>query len=74
MAELENMLEKNLAANYGVSRDTARKARKAVLSELNISTNSDKRQIATTEKRPHNPAFFGIPPAVRWGRIGARIE
>ena len=34
VAELESMLEKNLATNYGVSRDTARKARKAVLSEF----------------------------------------
>ncbi len=30
VAELSNMLEKDLAAEYGVSRDTARKARKAV--------------------------------------------
>jgi DNA-binding GntR family transcriptional regulator len=44
VAELENMLEKNLATNYGVSRDTARKARKAVLSELNS------RQIPTNDK------------------------
>jgi DNA-binding GntR family transcriptional regulator len=35
VAQLENMLEKDLSANYGVSRDTARKARKAVLLELN---------------------------------------
>jgi hypothetical protein len=33
-AGLETMLEKALAADYRVSRDTARKARKAVLSEL----------------------------------------
>ena len=42
LAELENMLEKNLEARYDVSRDTARRARKAVLSEFNsgqISTN-----------------------------------
>jgi len=32
--ELKNMLEKNLASTYGVSRDTARKARNAVLSEF----------------------------------------
>jgi DNA-binding GntR family transcriptional regulator len=38
------MLEKNLAMNYGVSRDTARKARNAVLSELNS------RQIPTIDK------------------------
>jgi hypothetical protein len=44
VAELENMLEKNLAANYGVSRDTARKARRAVLSELNS------RQMPTNDK------------------------
>jgi hypothetical protein len=34
VAEVKNMLEKNFAANYGVSRDTARKARSAVLSEF----------------------------------------
>jgi hypothetical protein len=34
MAELKNMLEKNLAEAYGVSRDTARKARNAVVSEF----------------------------------------
>jgi DNA-binding GntR family transcriptional regulator len=28
------MLEKNLSTKYGVSRDTARKARRDVLSEL----------------------------------------
>jgi len=33
-AALKNMLEKNLAENYVVSRDTARKARNAVLSEF----------------------------------------
>jgi Bacterial regulatory proteins, gntR family len=33
-AELSSMREKELAAEYGVSRDTARKARKAVLSEF----------------------------------------
>jgi DNA-binding GntR family transcriptional regulator len=43
-AELETMLEKNLAATYGVSRDTARKARTAVLAELNS------RQIPTNDK------------------------
>jgi hypothetical protein len=32
-AELTTMLEKNLAETYGVSRDTARKARNAVLAE-----------------------------------------
>jgi hypothetical protein len=31
---LKDMLEKNLVTNYGVSRDTARKARDAVLSEM----------------------------------------
>jgi hypothetical protein len=31
---LRDMLEKDLAANYGVSRDTARKARDVVLSEM----------------------------------------
>ena len=44
VAQLENMLEKNLSATYGVSRDTARKARDAVLSELNS------RQIPTNDK------------------------
>jgi hypothetical protein len=34
VVELKNMLEKNLAETYGVSRDTARKARNAVLSEF----------------------------------------
>jgi hypothetical protein len=34
VAELKNMLEKNLQEVYGVSRDTARKARRAVLSEF----------------------------------------
>jgi hypothetical protein len=34
MADLKNMLEKDLSVTYGVSRDTARKARSAVLSEL----------------------------------------
>jgi hypothetical protein len=33
-AELRDMLEKNLAEKYEVSRDTARKAREAVLSEV----------------------------------------
>jgi hypothetical protein len=44
VADLEDMLEKNLVTNYDVSRDTARKARKAVLSEL------DSRQIPTNDK------------------------
>ena len=34
VVELKNMLEKNLAETYGVSRDTARKARNAVLAEF----------------------------------------
>jgi hypothetical protein len=34
LAELDIMLEKNLSELYGVSRDTARKARRAVLSEF----------------------------------------
>ncbi|MGO9047646.1 MAG: hypothetical protein ACLQFW_12280 [Xanthobacteraceae bacterium] len=41
---LENMLEKDLASSYGVSRDTARRARNAVLSEIvehSISTNNN---------------------------------
>lgn len=44
VADLEHMLEKNLATNYGVSRDTGRKARNAVLSELNSQ------QMATNDK------------------------
>ncbi|MFZ1951068.1 MAG: hypothetical protein WCA05_11500 [Pseudolabrys sp.] len=44
VAQLRDMLEKNLATNYRVSRDTARKARNAVMSEL-IS-----RQIPTNNK------------------------
>jgi hypothetical protein len=40
--KLKNMLEKELSSNYGVSRDTARKARKAVLSELGEDCNFDK--------------------------------
>ena len=43
-AQLENMLEKDLSATYGVSRDTARKARDAVLLELKS------RQIPTNDK------------------------
>ena len=42
--QLDDMLEKDLVAKYDVSRDTARKARKAVLSELNS------RQIPTNDK------------------------
>jgi len=41
---LVNMIEKTLESKYGVSRDTARKARNAVLSELNS------RQIPTIDK------------------------
>jgi len=44
VAQLNNMLEKNLAKSYDVSRDTARRARKAVLSELNS------RQMPTNDK------------------------
>ena len=44
VAQLQDLLEKNLAAKYGVSRDTARKARNAVLLELNS------RQIPTNNK------------------------
>jgi DNA-binding GntR family transcriptional regulator len=32
--DLQGMREKELAAKYGVSRDTARKARHAVLAEI----------------------------------------
>jgi hypothetical protein len=44
VAQLDNMPEKNLATKYDVSRDTARKAREAVMSELNS------RQIPTNDK------------------------
>jgi hypothetical protein len=46
-AELSEMLEKDLSARYDVSRDTARKARIAVLSEL-PALNS--RQMPTNDK------------------------
>jgi hypothetical protein len=42
---LNNMLEKDLASGYAVSRDTARKARNVILSEIvanSISTNNNK--------------------------------
>ena len=39
---LQNMLEKTLAKKYGVSRDTARKARTAVLSKSVEESNRDK--------------------------------
>jgi hypothetical protein len=39
---LKNMLEKTLAEKYEVSRDTARKARTAVLSEFVEKSNRDK--------------------------------
>jgi hypothetical protein len=39
---LNHALEKELSSTYGVSRDTARKARKAVLSELGANCNFDK--------------------------------
>jgi hypothetical protein len=44
VAELSNMREKVLAAEYGVSRDTARKARVGICREFNS------RQIATNDK------------------------
>jgi DNA-binding GntR family transcriptional regulator len=44
VVQLENMLEKNLKTAYGVSRDTARKAHEAVMSELNS------RQTPTNDK------------------------
>jgi hypothetical protein len=50
MAQLQESTEKKLAATYGVSRDTARKALSAVVSEIaekSIRDNIDKRQIAT---------------------------
>ncbi len=45
---LNDMLEKNLASTYGVSREIARKARNAVLSEFGENSNS--RQIGTNDK------------------------
>ena len=47
LEQLEGMREKNFETTYGVSRDTARRARNAVLSELR-ATNS--RQTPTTDK------------------------
>ena len=46
-ANLDGMVEKNLAERYGVSRDTARKARDAVLSEM---TEPNSRQVPTNDK------------------------
>ena len=42
VASLRAMLEKNLAETYEVSRDTARKARAAVLSEFVENSTCDK--------------------------------
>jgi hypothetical protein len=42
LASLRAMLEKNLAQKYGVSRDTARKARRGVLSEFVENSITDK--------------------------------
>ena len=47
-SELQNMQEKELAAKYGVSRDTARKARDAVVPQIVDELNC--RQIATNDK------------------------
>jgi hypothetical protein len=47
LAELGGMLEKNLVESYGVSRDTARKARNVVLSEM---ADPNSRQIPTNDK------------------------
>jgi hypothetical protein len=44
LAELSSMLEKDLTAEYGVSRDTARKARVGICREFNS------RQITTNDK------------------------
>jgi hypothetical protein len=48
LQDLRGMLEKELAARYGVSRDTARKARNAILSENGCDVNSQ--QKATNDK------------------------
>jgi len=42
LAELQEMKEKELAATYAVSRDTARKARRAVVSEIAENSIRDK--------------------------------
>jgi hypothetical protein len=50
---LNDMPEKNLASTYGVSRDTARKARDAVLRDAvlsEIDENSNSRQTPTNDK------------------------
>ena len=46
--DLESMGEKILATNYECSRDTARKARRSVLSEFAEQSNSDK--LTTNDK------------------------
>jgi hypothetical protein len=46
VAEIQNMLEKRLSEIYGVSRDTARRARNSVLSEFR---ENNPRQIATSD-------------------------
>jgi hypothetical protein len=72
-AYLENMLEKNLAEKYGVSRDTARKARNAVLSELNsrqIPTNDKNRQ----RQKPLQSSRSLASHQRVGGSTGARID
>jgi hypothetical protein len=50
VADLLNMPEKTLAADYNVSRDTARKARKAVLSEMSQLSETQVPTITTNDK------------------------
>ena|SRR5580704_6153307 len=42
LISLVDMIEKELAETYGVSRDTARKARNQVVTKLSTATNSNK--------------------------------
>jgi hypothetical protein len=53
--ELKEMLEKNLSTTYGVSRDTARRARKAVLSESGADRILDKSRQTTNFDKGANP-------------------
>src|SRR5262249_34315946 len=61
-SELRDMLEKNLSEKYGVSRDTARKARDAVLSEwrqLNSRQSPTNDKYRQTKRFSIIPRFFG---------------
>jgi hypothetical protein len=72
VTELQNMLEKELASHYHVCRDTARKARKAVLSESEFV----EQQIATNDnsdtlEAPHTERLLGASPHIG-EQIGTR--